>query len=439
MKVSPVALKASFAMSLALVSLSGAAPARAEDESPVIHDLWFDAELRPSPQNAAAELLTEGDSLVIHLDSTRLFPDAKTPLFGLGFSVDRVPASVRGFYVAAGGSGSKNPLSMQQGSCGITAHETQMTAKVASTKTALDEARKDVEAKKGASPAEKDAAQALAEEKLAEWDTAKAEAKKPFLVAATDSGPCEPALDWRLADEGLVPYLCHGDKSLAELMEASAEWSLVQGVDGSDQVQCLQEWTLTKQVKITSATVEVVHGGNAAEAVQTSSEKGLASATVAIKSNTRRVIVTHLLDTGIKARLALDFKVQPRDTRSRLRVQAELLATNRLRTVSFAVALTPVRRKFLTSGPEACSFGETLGCRITMSALLRIAGDDKTVVQFGGALGYNFVRSFQVNAGLLFGTTDNNIAWRLERNWFVGIAVDPLILSDAIATGSRKD
>ena len=71
-------------------------------------------------------------------------------------------------------------------------------------------------------------------------------------------------------------------------------------------------------------------------------------------------------------------------------------------------------------------------------AVLKITGDEHTVVEFGGGIGVNFVKAFQINGGFLFGTTDVNSSWRLQQHWFVGIAIDPIILADVITQSAKK-
>src|SRR6185295_3905843 len=124
--------------------------------------------------------------------------------------------------------------------------------------------------------------------------------------------------------------------------------------------------------------------------------------------------------------------VNTRDTHSLVRIQSEILATNRLRAVGFAVAISPVRREFFTVGPGGDC---VILCMVTGVALLRLSGEDKTSVQLG--VGFAFhpgVKPLQINAGLLFGTADGSSAWRWDRTWFLGIAIDPILLSDAINT-----
>ena len=62
-----------------------------------------------------------------------------------------------------------------------------------------------------------------------------------------------------------------------------------------------------------------------------------------------------------------------------------------------------------------------------------------TVVQFGLGAGIGLARGFQLNGGLMFGSQDLSSAWRPERSWFVGLAIDPVILADVVSqSGSTK-
>ena len=105
---------------------------------------------------------------------------------------------------------------------------------------------------------------------------------------------------------------------------------------------------------------------------------------------------------------------------------------------AFAVAVTPVRAAFFTTGPGlACIWL----CALTPSVVLRLSGDDsnRVLLRFGGGFALNLVRPLQFNGGLLFGTDDVGTAWRWSRSWYVGIAVDPVLLVEAIGGSPKKE
>ena len=288
------------------------------------------------------------------------------------------------------------------------------------------------------------------------------------VTPSADGGPCVRAIDWRLNDARGVPYICHGGRTLGALTQGDTDWSLVQrspkdakggdakggdakGDDAKDakdakgakdaknaqepeyEQVCLKEWHLEKARSVAQVTGEIVHGANTPESVVFAKDRGVWATTFAIKRNTREIRLAVKYEDGTVGRRTLMLKTRARDSHSLVRVQGEILATNRLRVVSFAVAVSPVSRQFFTD-PDGPSWHCLAFCRFTPMALLRLSGDDKTVVQFGGGVALNLVRAFQVNAGLLFGSSDASSAWRIERNWFVGIAIDPLILSEVVST-----
>jgi len=76
----------------------------------------------PAPYTAGAFYMVpsavEGDTLTVHVDPTRLFPDPKTPILELGFAASSAPPDVLGFYVVGPGAGKGTELLMQPGLCG---------------------------------------------------------------------------------------------------------------------------------------------------------------------------------------------------------------------------------------------------------------------------------------------------------------------------------
>jgi hypothetical protein len=73
--------------------------------------------------------------------------------------------------------------------------------------------------------------------------------------------------------------------------------------------------------------------------------------------------------------------------------------------------------------------------------MIRLSGDEasRVVLRFGGGVALNLVRPLQINAGVLLGTDDPGTAWRWSRSWYVGVAVDPVLLVEAIGGSPRKE
>ncbi len=126
------------------------------------------------------------------------------------------------------------------------------------------------------------------------------------------------------------------------------------------------------------------------------------------------------------------FRVSARDTHSLVRIQAGVVTTNRVRSVSFVVAVTPVLRAFFEQdgGPWRSKRCHVL-CTVSPTMLLRLSDDSKGPVQLGLGLTVFMVRSFHLNTGFLFGTGDISTGWQAERSWFVGVGIDPALLADA--------
>jgi hypothetical protein len=420
----------------ALTALGGAR-AKAGDE-PVVYDFWLDGGARPHPKNHPPDGFLEGDSITVHIDPTRLFPGPETGLDDLGFDPDKAPPETLGFYVTGPSSGVAAAVSMQPGLCVVDATKAAASDAVAASAkaaAALTAANADpnasvahkAQAKKTADDA---AANALrlgsvltSMDKASELELPPGVPNKT--TATTGAVACSPAESWTLNDHSIRPYVCGADHAAEALLKTDPTWSLVKtGVRGD--LVCLRSWRLKAGPVVTAVTAEITVGQNAPQSVTFAKEDKRWSTTVALKRDTSiRVKVQSDNETRYAA---VPLKVSARDTHSLVRLQGEILATNRLRAVSFAVAVTPVARSFFTQGP---GFECIVLCAVTPTALLRLSGDDKTLVQFGAGLGLNLSQAFQMNGGVLFGTADVNTAWRLERSWYLGLAVDPLILSEA--------
>jgi hypothetical protein len=429
----------------AVVCLSGSLAVA--DETPVTYDFWLDAGADMHPQNPKLDSVLDGDSVTVHVDPTRVFPLSSTKVSELGFVADKVPPEARGFYVTGPSSGTSRPVMMQSGLCVVDAGailvqtgKSQSDAAAANLKKLQD----------GNAPqAQIDAAQTAAKAagdaftKLSDAQTKLASGKDVELTPAGDlpnipaSGEqlaCSAVDSWSLDDSNARTYVCGVDnktnKTLQDRIAAQPNWSLIQKT--SKGFTCLRSWRMATGVAVSGATADVTVGANAPQSAAFSSQNGQWTSTFVVKRDTTiKITVTYA--GGSQLSRTIPLKVSARDTHSLVRLQGELLATNRLRTVSFAVALTPVRRAFFTEGPGIDCI---LLCAVTPTVLLRLSGDTQALVQLGAGLGLNLSQAFQMNAGVLFGTTDINTGWRFDTNWFVGISVDPLILSEAWTTNS---
>jgi hypothetical protein len=424
--------RAALAVSALLAAAAWPAPAAADDDEPAVHEVWYDGELRPHPRNPSLDRLVAGDTVIVHVDTTRLFPDSDVKEDEPGFDPDEAPPAVRGFYVVSVSAGSRRPLLVQKGSCGIAALRAAATAKEKDLKDARktwDTVKDDTNALDDAKAAAK---QALDDAGTAAQDAAKA-VDDHRVTRDANAGLCRQEHDWELDDKGLRPYVCKNGTSLADLVALDSTWSLIQRV-GDDEHECREEWDLKLGPAVSLVTAEIAHGNGAPEPMTLANNKGVWTGKYAIKANSREIRLRLQDADSTERSRTLSLRASSRDTHSLVRIQAEVLATNRLRTVSFAMAVTPVRRKFFTEGPWEC----WLGCTIVPAAFLRISGDEKTIVQLGGGVGIYMVRAFQINGGMLFGSSDANTAVRFERNWFVGIALDPVILAEAMSGNKAK-
>jgi hypothetical protein len=412
-------------LALAVPALCAAvSTVRADDDRPRMWDYTLDTELRPHPKDPRPDVYTEGDTLVVHVDGTRVFPEASAD-GQLGFAT-AAPPEVLGVYLVSVQSGTSHPISLFPGACEVDPEPAVKAAadQVAAAKKKSDD---DVAAKADAATQKTDAdAVAAAEKSLSD---AKALAQQRIDAAAL---PCLGDDDWSV-QPGYRGYVCGAKRTVQDIFGIAATWHLKN--KDAPNAPC-KPFTLELAPAINTIEVQVVEGTAAPQPVTVSHDASQWTATIPITATTRLVKITRKDAKGNALSGQITLQPAPRDTHSLVRVQAEVLATNRLRAVSFAVAVTPVSREYFRHGP-GLRWNCTIGCLVSPIAILQVAGDDHTVVSFGGGLGINVVPAFQINGGLLFGTSDVSSSWRIERSWFVGVAIDPIVLSDVISQSGK--
>lgn len=366
-----------------------AAPAvAAADEEPREESLLFDAELNPNPDNPALKDgdLSSGSTLVVRIDPTRLFGSANVTTPGLAMPTNVSP-ELKVFYVAAGGT----RLAVQKGQCTV---PVPPAAAVAPPKNPPSLECSEITDKKG----------------------------------------------WQIGN-GMQLYQCpSAGGTLGELIDKEGgDWSLVQSQNPRvAALDCRASFQVTKDKPISSAEVSLAVGGEEPKTFGMSQENGFWTAKVPLTAGVARLRLRVKREggqTAPKEKSLAPFKVAAADTHSLVRVQAELLATNRFRSVSYAVAITPVKRAFFTEGPWHCG----LLCTISPTILFRLSGEDTTNFQLGAGAAVFVTRTFHLNGGFLFGTKDLTTTWRPERSWFVGVGIDPFILTETqtIATKGK--
>ena len=244
----------------------------------------------------------------------------------------------------------------------------------------------------------------------------------------------QPAMKGWKTQENANLYRCSlpDKKTMSDFANDKTPWSIIQG----DKCKGPSK-TLKPAEKLTGGTVIVTVGGEEQDPVKLEWDGKYWSAKIPLAKGTTRMTVR--LERGASKPLfrALGpFKVAAVEVPSRVRVQAELLATNNLRVLSYGVAVTPVSAAMFEHGPltTKCFWG----CWVSATLVFRTAGEDTTNFQFGAGPTIFLHEAFHVNSGFLFGTKDNAASWRPGKSWFVGIGLDPFLLADAIAVASKK-
>jgi hypothetical protein len=356
------------------------------------YELWFDAQLNAESSNPALDKtsLIEGDVLTIHVDPSRLFP---TPYpvdsYRTAFAPGATPSELLGFYVAAT-AGARTPYYVQSGTCTV------------------------------GSPA----------------------------APTTPALACQPDANkpWVTSTPGMTVLLCSAKPAMTieNMVKASgAQWSLVYDMappgGGATVRHCVANYTVTPTNDVDHVAVTMATGGALPETLPAVMTNGVWTITTTLKPGQTNVVMqlARKSDVAIPIQLSLPkFVVKSQDEHSLVRVQAEILTTNRARAVSFAVAISPVTRGFFESGPwrDWC----VVFCGITPQALVRLSGDQGSVVQIGLGLGIYITPPFQFNAGFLFGTNDLSTTWLPDRSWYVGFAIDPFLLTETKTTSTAE-
>jgi hypothetical protein len=365
----------------------------ARAESGTQYEFWFDALLNPAPDNPPIDkkAVVEGDSVTIHIDPTRLFSSAaRIDSKALAFAQGEFPSELLGFYVATRG-GALTPRYIQPGPPCVVDQATAATA--------------------------------------------------PALVCAPDETG-----QWVTKDPDESVYYCAAKPAvpLASLVhDFGGNWSLVYdrpGKKGEPPTRtCLADYVLAPTGAVQQAGATIATGGALPETLPAVPERGVWTFTSTLKPGAVNIVVSLMrADAGpvpVTRRIP-KFVVATRDEHSLVRVQAELLATNRARTVAFGVAISPVVRAFFKDGPWR--HGCIAFCAITPHALIRLSGDQTTLLQMGVGLGFYVTPPIQFNTGLLFGTKDTTTSWSAERNFYVGFAIDPFLLAETKATAAAE-
>jgi hypothetical protein len=255
-------------------------------------------------------------------------------------------------------------------------------------------------------------------------------------MIACEETPLSPRNTWRL-DENWRLYRCPpvAERAFADLRVPAPSpnpWSIrVLGMD--DKYECARSYddVLFAPDAVSGVTVTVSRAGFPPVPIAAELQQGVWVANVPMSLPGVTELEVRVLRRGRPDPLVKSvprFHVRRRVTHSQVRIQAELLATNRARNIALAAAVTPVAKRFFTEGPMSRCF---FGCTLVPTFLLRLSGDNTNVLQlgFGGAV--FFTRSLSVNGGVLLGTRDASTWWDPQRNWFVGIALDPILLAEA--------
>ncbi|HEY5376466.1 MAG TPA: hypothetical protein VIK01_22455, partial [Polyangiaceae bacterium] len=481
-------------------AIASPAVAQADDPPSPPVKIWFDGQLTPHPVNpgVATHRFVEGDTLTIVVDPTRFFPNVPVDIGQLAVAASQAPPELQGFPVVGHTSGVKGKVFMQPdpGLCAVVAkadgeaakelkaaadEKTKADAalKAAPTDLALQAAAKKAKdrldnATKGAHPFQRLAnaktAKAQADSALASAP-ASADAQTTAKNAQTELDAAQAAIsaiptsavgqevlftgaiadpsselvcrrapfDWPLQQNDAIPYVCGDTQSISDLLKVSAAWSLLE-TDSRGATTCESSWTVKPAPAITAAAIEVSSGAEPPVITPLTKDLAVWATSVTLKPGATRITLSLTRDAGIKPlQRVITLNVEPSDAHSLVRVQGEILATNALRSVSFAVTLTPVSRSFFTRGPWGGDVKQAVFLSgISPIALLRFSGDDKTFVQIGGGLGIYMSKAFQFNGGFLFGTTDASTGWHPARAWFVGIALDPAVLSEAQTVNKNR-
>lgn len=128
--------------------------------------------------------------------------------------------------------------------------------------------------------------------------------------------------------------------------------------------------------------------------------------------------------------------VHRKDAHSLVRMQVEIMASDRLRSLGLTIAVTPVSRTFFRADRDPwTSWDCVLLCGISPMVAVRLSGDsNSSALSLGAGVAIFINKAFQVNGGFLLGTQDLKTGWRADCSWFVGIGLDPFLISEMQAT-----
>jgi hypothetical protein len=372
-------------VTIAVLTTAGAAHGDVE-RTPVLR--WtLDDRLQVGVGTTPGDVLV-GDRIVVAVDTTQRFAGAREaallqPFFGVTTTGEiRLPAAMRDFYFASTG----NAFLLDDGACGD-----------------------------GATPPASDKAIACVID----------HERKADLVRWPRPAPVS-------TEAGVLPvWRCSADTLVRPGVRRPVR--LLQRV--GDSTTCEKAWTLVADpdADLEAVTVTLVQGTVRTELAATLGDGGWTVEAVLKEAGMVSLSVTVKRPGGvIETRRLEEFAVDEASDHSLVRVQPALLANQRLRAVNVGVAVTPVSDSFFRSGPWR---GGVWLNGISPSAIVRFSGDGAALLQLGLGVSIFLNRSFVLNGGVLFGTEDPSRPWRLEPNVFVGVAVDPILLTEIRGAG----
>lgn len=369
----------------AVLATAGVADAETE-RTPVLR--WIlDDRLQPGVSTTPGDVLV-GDRIVVAVDTTQRFAGAGEagllqPFFGVTTAGEiPLPAAMRDFYFASTGSA----FFLDEGACGAGATPPASEKAIACT----------VDHERAAD--------------LARW---------PRPAPVSEEAGVLPV--WRCSADSLVRPGARRPVRLLQRVGASTT--------------CEKSWTLVADPNavLEVVTVTLVQGTVRTELAATQGDGGWTVEAELKEAGMVSVSVTVKRPGGaIDTRRLGEFAVDEASDHSLVRVQPALLANQRLRAVNVGVAVTPVSDSFFRAGPWRGGFWLN---GISPSAIVRFSGDGAALLQLGLGVSIFLNRSFVLNGGVLFGTEDPSRPWRLEPNVFVGVAVDPILLTEIRGAG----
>ncbi|HEX8819147.1 MAG TPA: hypothetical protein VF794_04420 [Archangium sp.] len=216
-------------------------------------------------------------------------------------------------------------------------------------------------------------------------------------------------------------------------------WSLVQKdptiAAGNPNHACLTSWMFQPDTDLTVKSVLVsITTDGVTEQVEASANEGVWRLRRPLKAGRVFAEVRITYENGLINNRELGyFSVASQQEYSLVRIQPEIMTSRKFRAVNLAVAVTPVHPEFFKSGPWKNSWFMN---GFSPSMVVRFAGDNTTLVQFGVAASFFLNRAMLINTGVLFGSTDTTRYWKPAENFFIGFAIDPILLMELRNTNS---